>query len=877
MTAKLRFSAWVLLCAVASGVFAQSPSAWRSYTMTGGLAQNGCASISLSPQGQILVRHFNSTISQLDGYSTAVLSSPVAINGRIAVSPGGQLWMAASYGLQEWSDGIWTFHSIPEIAARSGAETNSPAQIPICSVKQGRVLFLLPDRLMEFNIEEREHPRTVLLRSAGQTRLGQFVQLSSAPDGGLWITGTRGIAKIPGPMRNVKADTEWREHVPPEPLGVKNLQSPQPDNNGMTLLCDSQTDGKAVIRFDGATWEKSSNSPANTRCAWRDAEKHFWAITSDALLELRGNTWLTNTSFTGRKYLDAAVDAGGGFWLATSEGLIHRAPTLWRTPESLHDFPFPVQSLAEDSQGRLWFISEDAKVSVLNDDHLNSFPLPEPLPQSSSSSFSSSKTPDKSRTSGRAETAVSIFPIKNGTLFIGAGENWFRAQLRDDGPRWTPIKNSGPLTALGRLKDGSVCLLNPGAADNRELSLQTFDGATLRPFWIPPLEAPEPGEPLTLFQTRNGDLWFGCERGVAWLHGQAWKIFTSEDGTVPDHVTHFLELPDDKLWCATRDKVWEFDGAHWTVVNGGLEQISDLRQTSDGSIWVASKTGLHRNWKHAWIQNGIDEGLPNADVREVFESYDGRIWAATASGLSVFHPVADQEPPRTMIQNTAGKENIPEGGAVKFTFKSRDKWNLTPRERLLYSHRLDQRDWSPFLAQDIVSFAELAPGKHYFQARAMDRAGNLEALPAQLEFVVTPPWYKEMRLVLISVFGSGAALFFAWLAFNRHLQLRRSYAEVERKVAERTRQLEVANRELLHSQKMNALGTLAAGIAHDFNNILSIIKGSAQIIEDNLDNPPKVQTRLDRIKMVVDQGSGIVKAMLGFSRDSDGQLAPCDV
>ena len=116
--------------------------------------------------------------------------------------------------------------------------------------------------------------------------------------------------------------------------------------------------------------------------------------------------------------------------------------------------------------------------------------------------------------------------------------------------------------------------------------------------------------------------------------------------------------------------------------------------------------------------------------------------------------------------------------------------------------------------------------------------------------------------------GLAVALFFAGLAFNRHRQLLRSYAEVEEKVAQRTRELESANRQLLHSQKMNALGTLAAGIAHDFNNILSIIKGSAQIIEDNLDNPAKVSTRVNRINTVVEQGAGIVKAMLGFSRES---------
>jgi len=121
------------------------------------------------------------------------------------------------------------------------------------------------------------------------------------------------------------------------------------------------------------------------------------------------------------------------------------------------------------------------------------------------------------------------------------------------------------------------------------------------------------------------------------------------------------------------------------------------------------------------------------------------------------------------------------------------------------------------------------------------------------------------------------AVFFAGLAFNRQRQLLLSYAEVERKVTQRTRELEIANRELVHSQKMNALGTLAAGIAHDFNNILSIIKGSAQIIEDNLENEQKVATRLDRIKTAVEQGAGIVKAMLGFSRGSDEQTGPCDL
>ena len=76
---------------------------------------------------------------------------------------------------------------------------------------------------------------------------------------------------------------------------------------------------------------------------------------------------------------------------------------------------------------------------------------------------------------------------------------------------------------------------------------------------------------------------------------------------------------------------------------------------------------------------------------------------------------------------------------------------------------------------------------------------------------------------------------------------------------------------------MTALGTLTAGIAHDFNNNLSIIKGSAQIIEDNLDAPQKILTRVDRIKTIVQQGAEIVDAMLGFSRGADAVPTSCDV
>jgi len=59
------------------------------------------------------------------------------------------------------------------------------------------------------------------------------------------------------------------------------------------------------------------------------------------------------------------------------------------------------------------------------------------------------------------------------------------------------------------------------------------------------------------------------------------------------------------------------------------------------------------------------------------------------------------------------------------------------------------------------------------------------------------------------------------------------YAELENKVQERTKELEIANEELkntqtmmVHSEKMRSLGQLVAGITHEINNPVNFIHGN---------------------------------------------------
>jgi signal transduction histidine kinase len=842
------------------------PVNWRAYRIADGLPESACISVALSPQGKVLARHLKSgSVSELDGYTVGIIPSPGLGNGRVYQSPGGQLWAVVADGLQEFKNGQWMLHQVPEISAAFRARLPRVIDpIPLCPARQSVVVFLLPDRLLQFNAEDPERPRTEVLLTAAQTQLETFSSMTLARDGGLWIAGARGLLKVPGPVRNLKPGTEWHDYAPPAPLLIRDLQEPHEEDGGIvTALAEAAgRNQKMLVHFDGQHWTPEAIPVERVRHAWCGPDKICWGATIDSLF-----AWPEGGREVGeydeslaRQYYDVAVEPGGAFWLATSDGLFRCAPLTWRSPAPVHQINSLVHGLAEDEAGRLWFISGTGLHALQNDQH-QEYSLPASI-------------------SNNVPAGLALFPLKNGALLLQAGDQCL--QFHPDSGSFhavLPGPPAGSLKSLGLLKDGRLCIqILSGEASAQHYRLETYDGTTFEPLSVPP---PEPllGTGLSrLFVAQNGDLWVSADHGTACFHDQKWRTFTSTDKSGPESVVGFAELPDGRIWCATPDKVWGFDGRSWSALRVGMDRINAFIGTRDGSLWVAGGSGLHRFFQGAWVENGTEEGLPGGGVRELYEDQRGRVWAGTARGLSLYHPEADLDPPRTSTQTLTDKEkNIPAGGTITLTFNAQDKWKYTPRHRLLFSCRLDGHDWSPFQEERSVSFPGLPAGKHYFQVRAMDRNCNIDPSPARLEFLVVLPWYKESRPVLIALAGLAVALFFAGLAFNRHRQLLRSYAEVEQKVAQRTRELEIANLQLLHSQKMNALGTLAAGIAHDFNNILSIIKGSAQIIEDNLDNPQKVSTRVDRIKTVVEQGAGIVKAMLGFSRDSGDQPALCDL
>ena len=72
--------------------------------------------------------------------------------------------------------------------------------------------------------------------------------------------------------------------------------------------------------------------------------------------------------------------------------------------------------------------------------------------------------------------------------------------------------------------------------------------------------------------------------------------------------------------------------------------------------------------------------------------------------------------------------------------------------------------------------------------------------------------------------------------------------------------------QLRHSQKMEAVGQLAAGVAHDFNNLLTIIQGHASSLVGTVGYDAATVESLNEVSAAAERAANLTKQLLTFSR-----------
>lgn len=478
-----------------------------------------------------------------------------------------------------------------------------------------------------------------------------ITSITQTPDGYLWLATRAGIARFDG----IRATVFDRTKIPG--LGT----------NIVTKLLTDGANGfwaaplePGLIHFDGQRWRrygKEAGLPEREIAALHKGPGgKLWAAPyRGGLLEFDGQAFRpvkTPQSLPGSTILRVLLAEDGTRWLATAEhGLIAWNGEAWRVYGTTEGLPAPgVWSvitrqqggvLVGTSRGVVWI--DQGKVSQPKElDALKGIAIENAVHAGDGSVWWLGFRNGLIRTGPQG---VESFGVEQGLLDNEVrdlyqdreGAVWIATQAglnRLSPPRILTFSQREGIDAaqFGKIvvaPDGGIIF---GDKSGRLVSYR--DGQT---------------EEIALHPQRlaDQDVLGAFSDGRVLIRDGDNKLFTVSKGSYKVFSTPVAE-PISAFWRGAQDQIW-LGSRMGTVMEGTRDQlsvvddfplakanISLIRTTPDGSLWVGTRNGLARRSKGVWKVWNRKNGLPSLLVSAMAVSPQGIVWVGTAAGLLRF-------------------------------------------------------------------------------------------------------------------------------------------------------------------------------------------------------------------------------------------------
>ncbi|MCU0374501.1 MAG: ATP-binding protein, partial [Chitinophagaceae bacterium] len=303
--------------------------------------------------------------------------------------------------------------------------------------------------------------------------------------------------------------------------------------------------------------------------------------------------------------------------------------------------------------------------------------------------------------------------------------------------------------------------------------------------------------------------------------------------------------PENYLWVGTKGgglnrlevKTGKF--IHYKTAQGLPDNVvygilaENKSSAKGGRLWMSTNKGLSRfDIKSGEFRNfTVADGLQNNEFNlgSYLKTRDGHLIFGGVNGLTVFHPDSLSFNPNIPQTRIVGIEvnNQPfqtEGlvlhrlshrqnflnisfAALEYTNPGQNQYRYQLIRKQLFKNASDNK-WIDLREKNIVSLADLSPGRYTFKVLGSNNDGNWSANPAVFDFVIQPPWW---------------ATWWAWL-----LYLLAGLAAVARFYQNRLRQ----NLQQQEARRLRELDEFKnrffTNISHEFRTPLTVILGTAE-------------------------------------------------
>jgi two-component system, cell cycle sensor histidine kinase and response regulator CckA len=294
--------------------------------------------------------------------------------------------------------------------------------------------------------------------------------------------------------------------------------------------------------------------------------------------------------------------------------------------------------------------------------------------------------------------------------------------------------------------------------------------------------------------------------------------------------------------------------------SGHVEQFNDQAAALFG--WSGGATVRFTDPDAAWLRKLIQESVAGTDVVTVItrRGRNGRIAVEVrcrridVDQLLVFF--------RDCTSQVAAKKSRRSGEHHLRRFLGRlpEPVLIEQNGRIMYYNPAAVRLVGASVGELFgVSTAEILPDAILQGIRADARRESGEATPVEVALELG----DGRRLLQV------AALPVRYQSSNALVLILRDITDqrrTERGLVASRESLRRSEEQLRQSQKMDAIGRMAAGIAHDFNNLLTAIQGHLQFVLEDLPHDAVVRDDVLEVRRVADRATELTRQLLTFAR-----------